>query len=71
MLSKTMNEQDVRNMFSTFGVIEECSILRDNNGQSKGMPFLLTYNISQSINCWKFCETLNASHSDRYCFVSK
>jgi hypothetical protein len=35
------------------------------------MPFLLTYNISQSINCWKFCETLNASHSDRYCFVSK
>lgn len=37
MLSKTMNEQEIKNMFSTYGVIEECSILRDSSGQSKGL----------------------------------
>jgi hypothetical protein len=37
MLSKKCNENDVRGMFGQFGTIEECTVLRDTNGQSKGM----------------------------------
>jgi RNA recognition motif-containing protein len=36
MLSKKCNENDVRGMFGQFGTIEECTVLRDTNGQSKG-----------------------------------
>lgn len=36
MLSKNMNEQDVKKMFSPYGSIEECTILKDSNNQSKG-----------------------------------
>ncbi len=36
MVSKKYNESDVRTMFNQFGTIEECTVLRDNNGISKG-----------------------------------
>ena len=36
MLSRKCNEQDVRTMFSRYGIIDECTVLRDSNGQSKG-----------------------------------
>ena len=36
MLSKKCNENDVRMMFAPFGQIEECTVLREQNGQSKG-----------------------------------
>jgi len=36
MLSKKYDEDDVRKMFVSFGTIEECSVLRDNNGISRG-----------------------------------
>lgn len=36
MLSKKCSENDVRVMFSSFGQIEECTVLRDINGQSRG-----------------------------------
>lgn len=36
MLSKKCTENDVRVMFSSFGQIEECTVLRDINGQSRG-----------------------------------
>ncbi|CAK5030040.1 unnamed protein product [Meloidogyne enterolobii] len=35
MLSKSMDESDVRKIFNEFGQIEECNILRD-QGKSKG-----------------------------------
>ena len=36
MIAKKCNENDVRIMFSPFGGIEECTVLRDANGQSRG-----------------------------------
>jgi RNA recognition motif-containing protein len=39
MLSKKCTENDVRVMFGPFGTIEECTVLRDTNGQSKGGLF--------------------------------
>ncbi|XP_021956300.1 probable serine/threonine-protein kinase DDB_G0282963 isoform X2 [Folsomia candida] len=40
MISRKCNEAEVRNMFSRFGVIDECTVLRDNNQQSKGCAFV-------------------------------
>jgi len=41
MLSKKISEPDIRLMFEPFGAIEECSVLRDPNGVSKGKTFCL------------------------------
>lgn len=37
MLNKQMNEEDVRRIFEPYGQIEECTILRGTNGESKGI----------------------------------
>ena len=37
MLNKQQSEDDVRQLFNPYGTIEECTILRDQNGNSKGM----------------------------------
>uniref|UniRef100_A0A3Q2PBB9 Cugbp, Elav-like family member 2 n=1 Tax=Fundulus heteroclitus TaxID=8078 RepID=A0A3Q2PBB9_FUNHE len=40
MVSKKCNENDIRVMFSAFGQIEECRILRGPDGLSRGTPFV-------------------------------
>lgn len=40
MLSKKCSENDVRMMFAPFGTIEECTILREQSGQSRGQHHL-------------------------------
>ncbi|MED6276822.1 CUGBP Elav-like member 2, partial [Characodon lateralis] len=40
MVSKKCNENDIRVMFSAFGQIEECRILRGPDGLSRGCAFV-------------------------------
>lgn len=40
MLNKKLSENDVRQIFEKHGPIEECTVLRDQNAQSKGCAFV-------------------------------
>ena len=48
MLNKQQQEDDVRQLFRSYGNIEECTILRDQNGNSKGQ-FVQFMTISAAI----------------------
>lgn len=47
MLNKKLNENDVRKLFEIYGTIEECTVLRDQSGHSKGCAFV-TFATKQS-----------------------
>lgn len=64
MLAKECNENDVRVMFSPFGSIEECTVLRDANGQSKGCAFVTYASRQCAINAIK---AMNHSQTMKGC----
>ncbi|XP_066919372.1 CUGBP Elav-like family member 3 isoform X3 [Clytia hemisphaerica] len=50
MLSKKLNEEDLRVMFSPFGTIEELTVLKNPDGTSKGCSFIKYANRLQAQN---------------------
>ena len=48
MLPKTFTESDVAELFAPFGTIEDCSVLKESTGQSKG------YCLDMSITLYSF-----------------
>ncbi|VDM94247.1 unnamed protein product, partial [Onchocerca ochengi] len=40
MLNKKLTEDDVREMFMQFGHIEDCTVLKDSEGKSRGCAFV-------------------------------
>ena len=36
MVSKNLDEQSIRTLFQSYGSIEDCTVLRDTNGKSRG-----------------------------------
>lgn len=54
MLNKKLNENDVRKLFEAHGPIEECTVLRDQNGQSKGCAFVTFSSKQAAISAIKF-----------------
>ncbi|XP_053397167.1 CUGBP Elav-like family member 1 isoform X3 [Mercenaria mercenaria] len=53
MLSKKFSETEVKMMFAPFGNIEDCTVLRDQNGQSRGCAFITFSSRQSAQNCIK------------------
>ena len=53
MISRNCEENDIRVMFSPYGQIEDCTVLRDSNSKSRG-KFL-------KFKCESFCGGLKIS----------
>lgn len=53
MLSKKLCENDVRALFNGYGTIEECTVLRDPSGQSRGCAFVTFASKQSAVNAIK------------------
>ncbi|XP_059150202.1 CUGBP Elav-like family member 3-B isoform X8 [Physella acuta] len=59
MLNKSQTEEDVRQLFHSYGTIEECTILRDQSGNSKGCAFVKFSNHQDAV------AAINALHGSQ------
>ncbi|BFZ25650.1 hypothetical protein BsWGS_28688 [Bradybaena similaris] len=59
MLNKSQTEEDVRQLFHSYGNIEECTILRDQSGNSKGCAFVKFSNHQDAV------AAINALHGSQ------
>ena len=51
MVSKKLSEEEIKNMFNQFGAIEDCTVLRDDNGISRGEKIALEYFTEYCADC--------------------
>lgn len=47
MVSKKLGEEEIKTMFNQFGAIEDCTVLRDDNGISRGEENVLLCSMSR------------------------
>lgn len=55
MVSKNLDEQNIRALFQSYGNIEDCTVLRDANGKSRGTSFDLPRNRSVHLLLLRLC----------------
>ncbi|ALC39393.1 bru-2 [Drosophila busckii] len=69
MLNKKYTEADVRQLFTGHGTIEECTVLRDQVGQSKGCAFVTFATKQNAIGAIKSCPATREPNEDcrTYC----
>jgi len=53
MISKNLDEPNIRILFQSYGPIEDCTILRDTNGKSRGCAFITFQKRQCAINAIK------------------
>ncbi|CAF3390638.1 unnamed protein product [Rotaria sp. Silwood1] len=53
MISKNFDEQSIRALFQTYGAIEDCTVLRDPNGKSRGCAFITFQKRQCAVNAIK------------------
>lgn len=53
MINRNYAENDVKNMFLSYGPIEDCTVLRDMNNKSRGCAFVTFRNRQSAINAIK------------------
>jgi CUG-BP- and ETR3-like factor len=53
MVSKNFDEQNIRTLFQSYGSIEDCTVLRDTNGKSRGCAFITFQKRQCAVNAIK------------------
>jgi CUG-BP- and ETR3-like factor len=53
MVSKNFDEQSIRTLFQSYGSIEDCTVLRDTNGKSRGCAFITFQKRQCAVNAIK------------------
>ncbi len=53
MVSKNLDEQNIRTLFQSYGSIEDCTVLRDTNGKSRGCAFITFQKRQCAVNAIK------------------
>lgn len=71
MLNKKYTEADVRQLFTGHGTIEECTVLRDQVGQSKGCAFVTFATKQNAIGAIKVSSNYVLAYREYYQIVDR